>query len=131
MPGHRSLTTAVAVLLLATPLAAQGNPSGAVLQNQGPAAARATLAEPASDAVRTPSSLAPTRVNATVGVHAPATATALPTTPPPSTMERDPAMMIIGGAALLVGAVVGGKPGTIVMIVGGTIGLVGLWRYLQ
>jgi hypothetical protein len=40
-------------------------------------------------------------------------------------------MMIVGGAALIVGAVVGGTAGTIVMIVGGVIGLVGLWNYLN
>ena len=40
-------------------------------------------------------------------------------------------MMIVGGAALIVGAVVGGTAGTIIMIVGGVIGLVGLWNYLQ
>jgi hypothetical protein len=40
-------------------------------------------------------------------------------------------MMIVGGAAFIVGAVVGGKSGTAVMIGGGILGLVGLWNYLQ
>jgi hypothetical protein len=40
-------------------------------------------------------------------------------------------MMIVGGAALIIGAVVGGTAGTIIMIAGGVIGLVGLWNYLQ
>jgi hypothetical protein len=45
--------------------------------------------------------------------------------------SKNPAMMIVGGAAFLVGAVVGGRAGTVVMIGGGILGLVGLWNYLQ
>ena len=41
------------------------------------------------------------------------------------------AMMIVGGAAVLVGAVVGGDAGDIIMIGGAIIGLVGLYKYLQ
>jgi hypothetical protein len=41
------------------------------------------------------------------------------------------AMMIVGGAALFVGTVVSGKPGTRIMIGGGLLGLVGLWRYAK
>jgi hypothetical protein len=39
------------------------------------------------------------------------------------------AMMIVGGAGLLVGTVVSGRPGTRIMIGGGLLALVGLWRY--
>jgi hypothetical protein len=35
------------------------------------------------------------------------------------------------GATLVVGSIVGGDGGTILMVTGGVIGLVGLWRYLQ
>jgi len=41
------------------------------------------------------------------------------------------AMMLVGGAGLLVGAVVGGKGGTVIMIGGGLVGLLGLWNYLK
>jgi hypothetical protein len=41
------------------------------------------------------------------------------------------AMMIVGGAAFLAGAIVGDTPGTIMMIGGAVIGLVGLYEYLQ
>jgi hypothetical protein len=44
---------------------------------------------------------------------------------------HNPAMMVVGGAAMIVGAVVGGTAGTIVMIGGGILGLVGLWNYMQ
>ncbi len=48
-----------------------------------------------------------------------------------SASRRDVAWMVLGGATLIVGSIVGGDGGTIIMIVGGVIGLTGLWRYLQ
>ncbi len=45
--------------------------------------------------------------------------------------RRDVSWMIVGGAAVIVGSIVGGDGGTIIMVTGGVIGLVGLWRYLQ
>lgn len=41
------------------------------------------------------------------------------------------ALMIVGGAAFLAGAVIGGDAGTIIMIGGAAIGLYGLYLYLQ
>ena len=45
--------------------------------------------------------------------------------------SRNVAWMIVGGATLVVGSVIGGDAGTIMMVTGGVIGLVGLMRYLQ
>ncbi len=45
--------------------------------------------------------------------------------------SRSVAMMIVGGAALIVGSVVDGDSGTIIMVGGGVIGLIGLWNYLK
>jgi hypothetical protein len=128
MSGLRSTTTAIAVLLLAAPLAAQSASPDATAQNA--VAAPAPVAPPASDVERAPS-LVPTRANATVGVRAVANPTAPVPLAPPSAGSHSPAMMIVGGAGLLVGAIIGGTAGTIVMIVGGVIGLVGLWNYLN
>lgn len=41
------------------------------------------------------------------------------------------AMMVVGVAALVAGAIIGGDPGTIVMVGGAVIGLIGLYEYLQ
>ena len=46
-------------------------------------------------------------------------------------MGQAQAMMIVGGAAILVGAIVGDSPGQIIMIGGAVVGLVGLYKYLQ
>jgi hypothetical protein len=39
--------------------------------------------------------------------------------------------MVVGGAGLVVGSIVGGDAGTIIMVSGGVIGLVGLFRWLR
>ncbi len=44
---------------------------------------------------------------------------------------KDIAMMVAGGAALVVGAIVGGDAGTVIMIGGGAIGIIGLYNYLK
>ena len=41
------------------------------------------------------------------------------------------ALMIVGGAAFLAGAIIGGDAGTIIMVGGAGIGLYGLYLYLQ
>ena len=41
------------------------------------------------------------------------------------------AMMVVGVAGLIVGAIIGGTPGTIVMVAGALVGLKGLYDYLQ
>ncbi len=45
--------------------------------------------------------------------------------------HQSKAMMIVGGAGLIVGAIIGGTPGTLVMVGGGVLGLFGLYYYLQ
>jgi hypothetical protein len=40
-------------------------------------------------------------------------------------------MMVVGVAALIAGAIIGETPGTIIMVGGAVIGLIGLYHYLQ
>jgi hypothetical protein len=124
MSRQRTFTTALAVLLLAAPLAAQGVADGRSIQS----AATAVSASPAAEPVV---SAGPTLSSASVGVRAVAPVGALVPTPAPRAYAQSPAMMIVGGAALLVGAVVGGDAGTILMVGGGVVGLFGLWNYLR
>jgi len=49
----------------------------------------------------------------------------------PAPHDRGAKFMIIGGAAILVGAVVGGDAGWIISVGGACIGLYGLWIYLN
>lgn len=131
MSRTRIFTTAFAAMFIAAPLMAQDG------SQNTPAAPVGALAVPVAVPVASPTivftpapSSGPTIQTAAVGVRA--NASAAPVAPrAPEQVGHNPAMMIVGGAALIVGAVVGGQAGTIVMIVGGVIGLVGLWNYLQ
>jgi len=125
-----SIKVAIAVLLFAAPLVAQDVSQGAAASNTTPVVVAVPSPAPLEAAAVVPS-LAPTRADAAVGIRATATAFVPVPAPEPDRVGRSPAMMIVGGAALLVGAVVGGKSGTIIMITGGVIGLVGLWNYLK
>jgi hypothetical protein len=46
-------------------------------------------------------------------------------------MGEPMAMMIVGGAALVAGLIIGGGPGTVLALGGAVIGLVGLYQYLR
>lgn len=46
-------------------------------------------------------------------------------------MGQPIALMIVGGAAIVLGAVIGGDAGTLFMIGGAVTGLFGLYQYLQ
>lgn len=48
-----------------------------------------------------------------------------------SGMNSDVVLMVVGGATMLAGAVIGGDAGTIFMVGGGIIGLWGLYNFLQ
>lgn len=114
---HHRIATAFAVLVLAAPVVARA-------QNAAPAAAVQEMAKaaPVQNSAVAP---APVGVRASTSVNAPV---ALPA---PVNTSRNVALMIVGGAALIVGAIVGGRTGTIIMVGGGVIGLLGLWNYLQ
>jgi hypothetical protein len=45
--------------------------------------------------------------------------------------RQNQTLMVLGGASLLVGAIIGGKPGTVFMVSGAVVGLYGLYKYLQ
>jgi hypothetical protein len=126
MSRYSMFASVVAVAMLAAPLAAQT----AAPEQNAPVAVTAVVADApvvaSADVAR-----GPLMKDAAVGVHLDARNTPLATPPKFQSTGRNPAMMIVGGAALIVGAVVGGQAGTIVMIAGGIIGLVGLWNYLQ
>ncbi len=41
------------------------------------------------------------------------------------------ALMVVGGAALIIGAVIGGTPGVLIAVAGAAIGLYGLYNFVQ
>ena len=110
--------TALALVLCASVASAQ-----ALLES--PLSIRTTIAAPSGEHV------GPTRNALSVAVR-----TAIPaTTSSPQAnnagLGQNQALMIVGGAAILVGAIVGGDAGTFFMVGGAVVGLYGLYKYLQ
>jgi len=119
---HRWLFPVAAAFALASPVSAQWKPVADAGQVRVISATMATT--PAPD-------FGPLSVS-----EKSAAETAAPTfvAPPLPGIERsgqDVAMMVVGGAALVVGSIVGGDAGTLMMVGGGVIGLVGLYRYVR
>ena len=90
------------------------------------------VAEVSSEANATTSvTRGPTRETARVAMHPAETRRGAPPVLQNKKSNRNAvAMMIVGGAALLVGAVIGNDAGTIVMLGGAGIGLYGLYLFL-
>jgi hypothetical protein len=76
--------------------------------------------------------LGPTLDGATVGFHRATSQTAHgAVTVAAAHSSNSAALMIVGGAAFLAGAIIGGDAGTIIMVGGAGVGLYGLYLYLQ
>jgi len=106
-------------------------PSVAHAQNLAPEQAAPTTVVTASVAAPT---AGPTLDDATVGIkHTTAQTATAPTNATPAVRRGDQptALMIVGGAAFLAGAIIGGDAGTIIMVGGAAVGLYGLYLYLQ
>lgn len=99
-------------------------------QAPAPAASVAPTSAPAPATAAAPTPVGPTLDAAAVGVrHAPvADETAAQRR---GGYGQPMALMIVGGAAVLVGLIIGGGAGTAIAIGGAVAGLVGLYQYLQ
>ena len=122
MSAVSHLLVAVAVTLACTaPLAAQDASLETV---------PATAGAPApGGSVR---ALAPTFASATLDLGSRTTPAVAPTMAVAMPASRENvAWMVVGGAALVVGTIIGGDTGTVVMVGGAAVGLIGLYRYLR
>jgi hypothetical protein len=102
--------------------------------------AQALTAAPPVAATQAPAAapLGPTFDAARAGVRAPIQAKATFSTADENAavaararMGKSVALMIVGGAALVTGAIIGGAPGALVAVAGAGVGLYGLYLYLQ
>lgn len=97
----------------------------------------ALFAFPVATAASTPltndmtSSTGASLVGLRAGVHTRETARAGITAPTNANLGQARAMMIVGVGGLIAGAIIGGTPGTIIMVGGAVVGLFGLYDYLQ
>ena len=110
----------VAVVLLAAPLRAQDASLASA-----PSASAPTVAAAA------PAPAGPTMAAASVAVRRSAPETVAAPAAAGQGRERGTALMIVGGAAVLTGIVIGNGAGYAISVVGAVIGLYGLYQYLQ
>ncbi|MDE3054886.1 MAG: hypothetical protein KGL38_01760 [Gemmatimonadota bacterium] len=133
MLGLCLAATAAAQAPTDTPSAAA--PVAAVVPAPGPSLVAAPVPR-AAGAVQTSAPAAAGPVLRASAVTAPAARTGVPLAvadPLPQSVDKHQSetMMIVGGAGLIVGAIIGGTPGTLVMVGGGVLGLFGLYYFLQ
>ena len=87
---------------------------------------------PQLPALANPASLTPTAATEAVGVRPIAAPALLPLAiPRRNDRPNSSALMILGGGALIAGALIGHTTGYVIMIGGAAIGLYGLYHYLQ
>ena len=110
----------VAAFVLGAPLAAQ---EATLTPAPAPLAAQAEATAPAN--------VGPTATAASVAVRRTDAATPAPETPATGGHGRGTALMIVGGAAVLTGIVIGNGAGYAISVVGAVVGLYGLYLYLQ
>lgn len=139
----RSLVTRSARALLITvaipaALAAQAAaPGGTLVPAQATAngavspANRAAAPAPAATATASSPANAPLAAAQPVALRAKSSAPATLPNAPQDTNRGNTALVIVGAAAIVVGAVVGDDAGTVLMLGGAGIGLFGLWRLLN
>ena len=84
--------------------------------------------DPTAASVR---NIGPTRASLSVAVRANIQPLSSPSAASGAGLNQSEALMIVGGAAILVGAIVGDTAGDVFMVGGAVVGLYGLYKYLQ
>ncbi len=109
------------LISLAASLALMTSP--AVVAGQAPAAASANSAHSAG----------PTIAANTAGIRAPTATRALNARAADSHMGagQNVALMVVGGAAIIIGAIIGETAGLLIAVAGAVIGLYGLFHFIQ
>jgi len=141
-----SATTLVALASSAIPIAAQSVTAAGLSDDSAaiaaarpsmPVASRASLVNPGTRATQTASDSAavvrrgPSIGSARVAARQVSTSRGeAPVLQEKKSNNRALALMIVGGAALVIGAVIGDDAGTIVMLGGAAVGLYGLYMFL-
>lgn len=130
MPTRSRLVLLALLLCAGVPLGAQSAVA------DGPREPRTVIAPATPDVATVPAhatrrALGPTTDNAVVGIRPAAPAPAAPPAPRRADTTQNRSLMIVGGVALVVGALIGDKAGTIIMVGGAGVGLYGLYKFLQ
>ncbi|HEX3868485.1 MAG TPA: hypothetical protein VHV78_17095 [Gemmatimonadaceae bacterium] len=130
MSALRSVTTALAVVFFATPMMAQRVATTQDTVVVTPSAPSASVSAPATIDLA-PARLTPSWVDAVLVAPSRAQRASTLRVSDSSSNPQSAAMMIVGGAGLLVGGIIGGRSGAFIMVGGALVGLLGLWDYLK
>ncbi len=120
-----AVALSIASLVIASPARAQ---DAAVASTAPRAVATTPDSTTAAQPATTPAG--PTIDAAAVGVRHASVSTTAPAAPRGG-YGQPVALMVVGGAAVLVGLIIGGGAGTAIAIAGAVAGLYGLYQYLQ
>jgi len=90
-------------------------------------------AQSATPVAKSDHSVGPTVSANIAGIRAPTSAHSLNARAADTHMGagENVALMVVGGAALIIGAVIGGTPGVLIAIGGAIVGLYGLYHFIQ
>lgn len=112
--NRKLISLAAALALVASP---------AVVAAQGPAAPSATSQR----------SVGPTVAANTAGIRAPTATRSLNARAADTHMGagENVALMVVGGAAIIIGAIIGETAGLLIAVAGAVIGLYGLFHFIQ
>ena len=131
-----ALAVALATALTSTPVRAQDAstpvlPAHAVSMHAAPA--QAAPAQHAPAGIEVAASSAPLLVQQAVGVRRMNEAPVPPKLPAPFRVDtrQNRALMIVGGAGMLTGLVIGGDAGTLISVGGAVVFLWGLYQYVN
>lgn len=137
MLNSRHIAAALTALFIATPIVAQDTTrveQSREATNIVSQPAEAVVAPAAVSLATVPQvSLAPTRASVVAGVQLRMNDVAPAPMPVPAAGRNsgNVALMIVGGAGLIVGSIIDGDSGKIIMVSGAIVGLYGLWQYLK
>lgn len=138
MIRYASLAATAFAVLLANPLAAQearahearSDLQASISHASTPPVTPAPTSA-AAPMVATPLSVGPTMQASVAGVRTQVDV-APPFTPVAAKrVGRNPALMIVGGAAIAIGSIIGDDAGTVIMVGGAVTLLFGLWNFLH
>lgn len=104
----------------------------AVAQAPAKASSPATTTSPTTSTSYSPKSAGPTVEATRLGVKQTSNASRAPAAYDAHIgAGRNIALMVVGGAALIIGAVIGGAPGLLIGVAGAAVGLYGLYYFIQ
>lgn len=132
---YSTLVAAAVAFALAAPLGAQEARTNAPRLDLPPAVGQSTTApstaSPTASVATTADRPGPTTAASVAGIRTRAEGAETAAPVAVDRVGRNPALMIVGGVALVVGAIIGDDAGTIIMVGGAVTGLIGLWNFLR